>query len=487
MSATAHLRPSSHSRQEPSCFSTRQIHHGQGSRAGAAGPTVTPAVGVVPPVHLAAAYEFTSLRDAREAFAQREPGFTYARTGSPTVALLEQRLAALEGGTGAVATASGQAAIALTLLALAGRSGQSADGLPHPGVPAGHVVASSRIYGGTADLLNDSLAEAGITVTWADPHALDEWERAVDERTRALLVESIGNPHGDLPDLAALADLARREDIPLVVDNTLATPYLFRPGEHGADFVVHSTTKYLTGNGTALGGAVVDTGRFSPEADPARWPQFTAGLPRFGGVPLTQRYGDGAVLHLIRAKYLHDLGPCAAPWNAQQTLEGIETLDVRMDRHCRVAEELARRLQDHPGVARVRHPSLPQDPNGAVAARDFPRGTGAVLSFELTAGPSEVERFIDSLQLIKLAANIGDSRTMVAHPASMTHCRLSEALREAGAITEQTIRLSVGREDVEDLWRDLRQAFDRAGLTEAQNHHLITQDGAAEALKEVSS
>lgn len=442
---------SAQSSPEHACFSTRQIH--------SANDAAPPARAVTPPVHLSAAYEFTTLRDAREAFAQREPGYTYARTGSPTVTLLEQRIAGLENGTGAVATASGQAAIALTLLALAGRSGQSADGRPHHDVAPGHVIASSRIYGGTADLINDSLAEAGITVTWVDPHQPEQWQAAITDRSRAFFVESIGNPHGDLPDIPQLAETAHRNGLPLVVDNTLATPYLFRPGDHSADFVVHSATKYLTGNGSALGGAVIDTGNFSPEADPVRWPQFTAGTPRFGGVPLTERYGRGAVLHLIRAKYLHDLGPCLAPWNAQQILEGIETLDVRVERHCQVAEALAERLLVHPAVARVRHPSVPGDPNATLAARDFPRGTGAVLSFELESDLAAVERFINALRLFKLAANIGDSRSMVAHPASMTHCRLSPELRTAGEITEQTIRLSVGREAADDLWADLEQAF----------------------------
>ena len=452
-----------------SCFSTRQIHAG----SDAAAPTRP----VTPPVHLSAAYEFSTLRDAREAFAQREPGYTYARTGSPTVALVEQRIAALENGAGAVATASGQAAIAVTLLALAGRSGQSPDGRPHHDVAPGHVIASSKIYGGTADLLNDSLAEAGITVTWVDPHHPDQWQAAVTDRSRALLVESIGNPHGDLPDIPQLAATAHRNGLPLVVDNTLATPYLFRPGDFGADFVVHSATKYLTGNGSALGGAVVDTGRFTPAAEPQRWPQFTAGTPRFGGVALTERYGSGAALHLIRAKYLHDLGPCLAPWNAQQILEGIETLDVRVERHCRVAEALAERLLVHPAVTQVRHPSVPGDANAALAARDFPRGTGAVLSFELAGDLVAVERFIDALQLFKLAANIGDSRSMVAHPASMTHCRLSPELRSAGEITEQTIRLSVGREAPDDLWADVEQAFAQAGWGEHDAATTIQEAG----------
>lgn len=431
---------------------TVQVHGGTANP-----PAARP---VHPPLYLTASYEFETLRDARECFGQREPGFTYSRTGSPTVGLLERRLAELEGGVGAVATASGQAATTLTLLALAGRSGQSEDGEPHPEIPAGHVVASNRIYGGTADLLNDTLAEAGIEVTWVNPHRPEEWENAVTARTRAFVVESIGNPHADLPDIPALADIAHTAGAALIVDNTLATPYLLQPGKLGADVVVHSVTKYLTGNGTALAGIIVDTGRLTPSEDAIRWPQLTAPRRRFGNRSLVEGYGDhGAFLHLVRAQLLNDLGPSLAPWNAQQALEGIETLDIRVERHCRVAEEIARRLATHPRVCRVRHPSLPGSPDAAIAERDFPRGTGAVLSFDIAGNTSQVEEFFDNLKLFKLAANLGDARSMATHPAWTTHCRLTPELREAGDITEQTVRLALGREEVDDLWDDLSAAL----------------------------
>lgn len=445
-------------------IATTQIHAGTAPRpdAGTTGPHP-----VRPPVHLSASFDFASLRDAREAFAQREAGFTYARTGSPTVALLERRVAELENGVGAVATASGQAALSLILLCLAGRAGQSPDGRAHPETPAGHIIASHRIYGGTADLLNDTLTEAGISTTWVDPHDPEQWRTAVTSRTRALLVESIGNPHADLADIPALADVAHRAGLPLIVDNTLATPHLVQPGRLGADFVVHSATKYLAGSGTALAGVVVDTGRFTPDAAPQIWPQFTVPTPRFGSVPLTERYGShGAVLHLVRAKYLHDLGPAAAPWNAQDVLDGIETLDIRIDRHSRNAATLADRLLTHPQVSRVRHPSLATDPHAALAHRDYPRGTGAVFSFELDGTVEQVEEFFDALRIFKLAANLGDARSMAAHPVSMTHCRLSPDMLQAGQITEQTIRLAVGREDPEDLWQDLSTALDAAAVAD---------------------
>lgn len=427
---------------------TDQIHAGTDQQL--------PAHPVRQPLYLSAAYEFSSLEQARETFAQRQPGFTYSRTGNPTVALLERRIAALEDGVGTVATSSGQAAITLVVLALAGRSGQSPDGEPHPDIAAGHVVASNRIYGGTADLLNDTLAEAGITVTWVDPHSPAEWEDAITERTRLFLVESVGNPHGDLADIPALADIANRHGIVLTVDNTLATPYLVQPGRLGAHLVVHSATKYLLGNGSCLAGSISATGTFKPSQDPTRWPQLTAPRTRFGGQSLVEGFGDdGALLHLIRAQLLNDTGPTLSAHNAQQILDGIETLDLRLQRHCANAEELARRLSKHPAVRLVRHPSLPDSPDHNIAARDYPRGTGGVLSFELNTDIPGVHRFFDSLRLFKIAANLGDSRSMAIHPAWTTHCRLTPELARAGEITDYTVRLAVGREDVEDLWADL--------------------------------
>lgn len=431
---------------------TDQIHAGTAQQL--------PAHPVRPPLYLSAAYEFGTLAQARETFAQRQAGYTYSRTGNPTVALLERRIAALENGVGAVATSSGQAAVTLTVLALAGRSSQSHDGEPHPNIAAGHVVASNRIYGGTADLLNDTLAEAGIEVTWVDPHSPAEWEAAVTDRTRVFLLESIGNPHADLPDIPVLAAIANRVGVALVVDNTLATPYLVQPGKLGAHVVVHSATKYLIGNGTCLAGAIVDTGQLSPSQHPGRWPQLTATRRRFGDQSLVEGFGDdGALLHLIRAQLLNDLGPTLSVWNAQQVLDGIETLDLRMQRHCANAEGLAERLDQHPAVQQVRHPSLVHSPDHQLAKRDYPHGTGAVLSFELHTDIEGVERFFDALRLIKLAANLGDSRSMAVHPASTTHCRLTPELQRASEITEQTIRLAVGREDVDDLWEDLDAAL----------------------------
>lgn len=444
-----HPTPARAERSEPAP-ATQQIRAGTDA--------LPPGTPVVPPIHITAAYAFDSLAQARERFAQRAPGLTYSRTANPTVALFEQRICALEGGRAAVATASGQAALALTFLALAGRSSQSPDGEPHPETPAGHIVASERIYGGTADLLNDTLAEAGISVTWVDPNDEAAWRNAITARTRGLIVESIANPHADLADIPALAHIAHEAGLPLIVDNTLASPHLVRPGELGADIVVHSATKYIAGSGSAMGGVIVDIGSFPWSADPQRWPQLTAERVRFGG-SLTATRGDaGALTHLVRAQLLNDLGPCLSPTSAQQLIDGLATLDIRIERHCRTAEALVARLEQSAAVTSVAHPSAAGSPSAALAARDFPRGTGAVLSFEL-GDDLDVDAFFDALRLFSLAVNLGDARSMACHPATMTHCRLTPELRAAGRITDRTVRLAVGREDVSDLWADLEQAF----------------------------
>jgi O-acetylhomoserine (thiol)-lyase len=375
----------------------------------------------------------------------KEAGFTYTRTGNPTVAVLEQRVAALEGGAGGLATATGQAAVAVALLALV-RGGQ-------------HLVASSKLYGGTVDLLTDTFGDFGIEVSFADPADVGAWAAAVRPQTRAFLTEAIGNPLATLQDLPAIAAVAHSARVPLVVDNTLATPVLYRPLELGADVVVHSATKFLGGHGTSLAGVVVDGGRFDFSAYPEKWPQLTRPKRRYGGDTLWERHGRGAYLALARSKYLHDLGPSLSPYNAAQVLQGLETLDIRVARHGENTREVAGFLTGHPAVAAVHHPSVPGHPQAALAARDFPSGTGSVFSFDLAADPAEVGPFIDRLRLFKLVANVGDTRSLVAHPAAMTHCRLSPPQRAAAGIGETTIRLSIGLEAAADLVADLAQAL----------------------------
>jgi O-acetylhomoserine (thiol)-lyase len=424
-------------------FATRQIQAGY--------VPGTPQNSAVPPIYQTAAYEFASLAEAADLFALRSAGNLYSRNASPTQQILEERIAALEGGASAVAVASGQAAVAVTLLALVGRGG--------------HVVAASQLYGGTVDLLEDTFADFGIPVTFVDQDDLEAWRAAIRPETRVLFAESVANPIAQVLDIRAVADVAHDAGIPLVIDNTVGTPFLVRPGEHGADFVVHSATKFLSGHGTSLGGVVVDQGTFDFGREPDRWPQFTAPYARVRDLVLWERFGLGqAFAALVKSKYVHDLGPSLSPFNAWQILQGVETLDLRVSRQSTTALALARHLQQHPAVAAVHHPGLEGNPWRALAARYLPNGVPSVFSFDL-AVPEDAEtqgrvaRVIDALEVIRLVANIGDARSLVAHPASMTHSHLSAAQRAAAGISLTTIRLSAGLEDPADLIADLDRAL----------------------------
>ncbi len=410
----------------------------------------------IPPIYQSNAYEFSSLRHARDVFALRTLGNVYSRNANPTQLVLEERLARLEGGTAAVAVASGQAASAGAILALASQG--------H------HVVAARQLYGGTVDLLSDSLGSLGIDVTYVDQDDLNGWAAAARPETRAFFAESITNPLATVLDVGAVADIAHAAGVPLVIDNTVATPYLQRPGELGADIVVHSATKYLGGHGTAMGGVIVDIGSFDFGADPGRWPQLTAPYPRFGDLVLWDRFGrEGLALAVyLKTRFVHDFGPTLSAWGAFQLLQGIETLDLRMRRHSDSALAVARFLDEHPAVSRVHHPGLPGSPWHDVAARVLPRGASSVFAFDLASSGDpalderRVEEVVDGLRTIKLVANIGDARSLVSHPASMTHSHLAPAqLAEAG-ISPTTIRLSIGLEDPADIIADLARSLDAA-------------------------
>ncbi|PZE78488.1 MULTISPECIES: O-acetylhomoserine aminocarboxypropyltransferase/cysteine synthase family protein [unclassified Curtobacterium] len=409
---------------------------------------------VAPAIYQTAAYEFASTAHARAVFALEEPGNLYSRNANPTVAVLERRIAALEGGVAAVATASGQSAVAVALLTLV-RAG-------------GHVVAARRLYGGTVDLLTDGFTDFGIDVTFVEQDDLDAWRDAVRPETRAFFAETIGNPLADVLQVREVADIAHAAGVPLVVDATLATPALQRAGDHGADVVVHSATKFLGGHGTSLAGVLVDIGSFDFGADPARWPQFTGPYPRFGGIVLWDRFGRGAggngsaYTVLARTKWVHDLGPSLAPWNAFQILQGVETLELRVLRQAASALRIAEVLAEHPAVARVHHPGLAGSPGHDAARRYLPRGAGAVFSFDLAAGPDAVAPVVDALERFALVANIGDVRSLVIPPASTTHGHLSPEQLAAAGLSHATIRLSVGLEDPDDLVADLVQALDAA-------------------------
>ncbi|MDQ0642282.1 O-acetylhomoserine aminocarboxypropyltransferase/cysteine synthase family protein [Microbacterium murale] len=426
-------------------FSTQQVQAGY-----------TPGIpqnSAVPPIYQTAAYEFASLADAADLFALRRAGNLYSRNASPTQQVLEERVAALEGGASAVAVASGQAAVAVTLMALAGRGG--------------HIVSASQLYGGTVDLFQDTFDDFGIPVTFVDQDDADAWRAAIRPDTRALFAESVANPIAQVLDFRLVADIAHEAGVPLVIDNTVGTPYLIRPGEHGADFVVHSATKFLSGHGTSLGGVVVDQGSFDFGAQPERWPQFTAPYPRFGELVLWERFGIGqAFAALVKSKYVHDLGPSLSPFNAWQILQGIETLDLRVSRQSATALALAEHLAAHPKVAAVHHPGLEGNRWHALAERYLPRGAPSVFSIDLRGAEdaeaqARIARVVDSLEVFRLVANIGDARSLVSHPASMTHSHLNAEQRAAAGISWNTIRLSAGLEDSADLIAALDRALAR--------------------------
>jgi O-acetylhomoserine (thiol)-lyase len=428
--------------------STRQVH--AGFTAGVAQNTA------VVPIYQSSAYEFESFQSAADIFALKTPGNLYSRSGNPTSAAFERRIAALDGGVAALATASGQSAVAIALLALV-RTGQ-------------HIVAADQLYGGSVDLLGDTFADFGIDVTFVDARDSEAWAAAVRPETRAFFLESIGNPTALIPDLDGIAAIANARDIPLVIDNTIATPYLFRPLDFGADVVVYSATKFLGGHGNSLAGVIVDGGRLDFGAQPARWPQFTTASERFGGLVFGEQFGaaGSAYLAYAKAKLSHDLGPSLSPFNAFQIVQGVETLDIRVRKQTDSALVIARFLAAHPEVALVHHPQIEGHPDAARAEQYFPRGVGSVFSFNLAGSAAGVEPFIDSLELFALVANIGDVRSLVVHPATTTHSRLTPAQRERAGISLTTIRLSVGLEDPDDLIADLSGALARiAHLTEA--------------------
>lgn len=443
-------------------LSTRQVHAGYTPGV----PQNTVAV----PVYQSVAYEFADFATARDTFALSRPGNIYSRNGNPTNAVLERRVSDLEGGAGALALGSGQAAVAVSLLTLIAAAG--------PG--AHHFVASNKLYGGTSDLLGDSFADLGIEVTFVDPLDSEAWRGAIRDTTRGFFLESIGNPVLTVPDLRAIADVAHTAHIPVVVDNTMATPVLLRPFEHGADIVVHSATKYLGGHGTAIAGVIVDGGTFDFTAGPARWPRLTEPYRRFDGIVFTDAFdgseGRTPFLVLARAKSVHDLGPTLSPTSASQILLGIETLELRVRRQTATALELARFLDERHEVARVHHPGLGGHPEHELVSSLLPEGLGSVFSFDLAGGPDVVETFIDSLELFALVANIGDVRSLVVHPATTTHSRLDEKGRADAGIDLTTIRLSIGVEDPDDLRADLAQALQAvaratAAATEAPAPH----------------
>ncbi|MFF4653281.1 bifunctional o-acetylhomoserine/o-acetylserine sulfhydrylase [Streptomyces sp. NPDC001380] len=419
-------------------FETRQVH------AGAAPDPATGARAV--PIYQTTSFVFRDTRHAADLFSLAEPGNIYTRIHNPTQDVLEQRLASLEGGVAAVALASGQAAETLALLNLA-RAGD-------------HVVSSASLYGGTYNLLRHTLPRFGIEVSFVeDPDDLDAWRAAVRPRTKALFAETLGNPRGNVLDVRGVADVAHAAGVPLVVDNTVPTPYLLRPAEHGADVVVHSATKFLGGHGTTIGGVVVDAGTFDFGAHPDRFPDFIEPDPSYHGLRYWPALGPGAYAAKLRVQLLRDLGPAIAPHSAFLLLQGVETLSLRLERHTANAQALAEWLEQRDEVAAVHYPGLPSSRWYGAARRYLPRGVGAVLSFELRDGVEAGRRFVDAVELFSHLANIGDVRSLIIHPASTTHSQLDAEQLAATGTAPGLVRLSVGIENLADLRADLEAGF----------------------------
>lgn len=422
-------------------FETLQLHVGQEQP-----DPVTDARAV--PIYATTSYVFHDSAHAAARFGLSDAGNIYGRLTNSTQDVLEKRVAALEGGVAALALASGAAAITYTLEAL-GQNG-------------GHFVAQKTIYGGSYNLLAHTLPNFGITASFVDIHNLEEVEAAIQDQTRGIYVETLGNPNSDIPNLDALAELAHKHGLPLIVDNTFGTPYLIRPIEHGADIVVHSATKFLGGHGTTLGGVIVDSGKFDWEAS-GRYPTISEPNPSYHGVSFVKAAGEAAFVTYIRAILLRDTGAAISPFAAFLLLQGIETLSLRLERHIENTKRVVEYLENHPLVEKVNHPSLPGHPDHDLYEKYFPNGGGSVFTFEIKGGVREAHKFIDHLEIFSLLANVADVKSLVIHPATTTHSQLSqEELLDQG-IRENTIRLSIGTEHIDDIIEDLEKGFQAVG------------------------
>ena len=419
-------------------FETLQLHVGQEEADPVTGARAVP-------IYQTTSYVFKDSAHAAARFGLTDAGNIYGRLTNSTQDVLEKRVAALEGGTAALALASGAAAIAYTIEALA------ADG--------GHIVAQKTIYGGSYNLLEHTLPHYGITTTFVDAHNLSEVEEAIQPDTRAIYLETLGNPNSDIPDIDAIAGIAHKHGLPLVIDNTFGTPYLIRPIQHGADIVVHSATKFLGGHGTTLGGIIVDGGTFDWKAS-GKYPAIAEPNPSYHGVSFVDAAGDAAFVTYIRAILLRDTGATISPFNAFLLLQGIETLSLRLERHAENTKKVVEYLQNHPKVGRVNHPSLPTHPDHALYEKYFPNGGGSIFTFEIKGGQREAHQFIDHLQIFSLLANVADVKSLVIHPATTTHSQLTERELADQGIRPNTIRLSIGTEHIDDILADLEQGFE---------------------------
>lgn len=418
-------------------FETLQLHVGQEQADPA---TDSRAV----PIYQTTSYVFHDSAHAAARFGLADAGNIYGRLTNSTQDILEKRIAALEGGVAALAVASGAAAIDYTIQALAG-AGE-------------HIVAQKTIYGGSYNLLAHTLPRYGISTTFVDAHNLDEVEAAIQENTKAVYLETLGNPNSDIPDIDAIAEIAHKHGLPLVIDNTFGTPYLIRPIEHGADIVVHSATKFIGGHGTSLGGIIVDSGKFDWKVS-GKYAPIAEPNPSYHGVSFVDAAGPAAFMTYIRAILLRDTGAAISPFNAFLLLQGVETLSLRLDRHVENTKKIVEYLSKHPLVEKVNHPSLPEHPDHALYEKYFPNGGASIFTFEIKGGQEAAFKFIDHLELFSLLANVADVKSLVIHPATTTHSQLTQEELFDQGITPGTIRLSIGTEHVDDIIGDLEKGF----------------------------
>ncbi len=418
-------------------FETLQLHAGQEQADPATDARAVP-------IYQTASYVFHNAAHAAARFNLTDAGNIYGRLTNPTQEVLEKRIASLEGGAAALALASGASAITYAIQALAGQGE--------------HIVSQKTIYGGTYNLLSNTLPRYGISTTFVDAHNLTELESAIRENTRAVFLETLGNPNSDIPDIDAIAAIAHKHSIPLVIDNTFATPYLVRPIEHGADIVLHSATKFIGGHGTTLGGIIVESGKFDWKTS-GKFPQISGPNPSYHGVSFADAVGPAAFVTYIRAILLRDTGAAISPFNAFLLLQGAETLSLRIERHVENTRKVVEYLSRHPAVEKVNHPSLADHPNHALYKKYFPRGGGTIFTFEIKGGKDKAWKFIDGLKLFSLLANVADVKSLVIHPATTTHSQLSEEELADLGIKPNTVRLSVGTEHIDDILSDLQNGF----------------------------
>ena len=419
-------------------FETLQLHAGQVVDA----TTKSRAV----PIYQTTSFVFEDTQEGADLFALQKAGNIYTRITNPTTSAFEERIAALEGGVGALATASGMAALTYTIL-----------GLAHAG---DHVVAASTIYGGTFNLLKETLPRYGITTTFVDIDNLEEVEAAIKDNTKLVLIETLGNPVINIPDIEKIAEIAHKHQIPLVSDNTFATPYLINVFSHGVDIAVHSATKFIGGHGTTIGGVIVDSGKFDWAAS-GKFPQFVNEDPSYHNLSYTRDVGAAAFIVAARVQLLRDMGAALSPFNSFLLLQGLETLSLRVERHVQNAEKIVDFLVNHPKVEKVNYPKLADSPYHALAEKYLPKGVGSIFTFHVKGGEAEARKVIDSLEIFSNLANVADAKSLVVHPATTTHAQLSDSDLEAAGVTKNQIRLSIGLENVEDLIEDLRLALEK--------------------------